>query len=170
MTPMPVECRAPAPAPVEIASGSTPRMNAIEVIRIGRKRSRDASIAAAAIAYVSVAGAISLHAARDATTPPTSLANALPPDAAGGYTFKNNCAACHGPDGKGSPQGPDLTSGHWIRGDGSLAAIEHTINVGVPRPQKYGAPMPPMGGAQLSSSELSAVAAYVWALGHRSGG
>ena len=80
------------------------------------------------------------------------------------------CAGCHGSDGKGSPQGPDLTSGHWIWGDGSLAAIEHTINVGVPRPQKYGAPMPPMGGAQLSSSELSAVAAYVWALGHRSGG
>ena len=47
MTPVPVECRAPAPAPVEIASGSTPRMNASEVIRIGRKRSRAASIAAA---------------------------------------------------------------------------------------------------------------------------
>jgi hypothetical protein len=27
------------------------------------------------------------------------------------------------------------------------------FNVGVPRPQKYGAPMPPMGGAQLSPSE-----------------
>jgi glucose/arabinose dehydrogenase/mono/diheme cytochrome c family protein len=80
------------------------------------------------------------------------------------------CAGCHGSDGKGSPLGPDLTSGHWIWGDGSLAAIAHTINVGVPRPQKYGAPMPPMGGAQLSPSELSAVAAYVWALGHRSGG
>ncbi len=80
------------------------------------------------------------------------------------------CAGCHGSDGKGSPLGPEVTSGHWIWGDGSLAAIEHTINVGVPRPQKYGAPMPPMGGAQLSSSELSAVAAYVWALGHRSGG
>ena len=47
MTPVPIECRAPAPAPVEIASGSTPRMNASDVIRIGRKRSRAASIAAA---------------------------------------------------------------------------------------------------------------------------
>ena len=44
MTPVPVEWRAPAPAPVEIASGSTPRMNASEVIRIGRKRSRAASM------------------------------------------------------------------------------------------------------------------------------
>jgi len=80
------------------------------------------------------------------------------------------CAGCHGTNAKGSPLGPDLTSGQWIWGDGSLAAIAHTIAVGVPRPKKYGAPMPPMGGAQLSPSELSAVAAYVWALGHRSGG
>jgi mono/diheme cytochrome c family protein len=26
--------------------------------------------------------------------------------------------------------------------------------------------MPPMGGAQLSPEQVSAVAAYVWALGH----
>jgi mono/diheme cytochrome c family protein len=80
------------------------------------------------------------------------------------------CAGCHGTDATGSPLGPDLTSGQWIWGDGSLAAIAHTIAVGVPQPKKYGAPMPPMGGAQLSPAELSAVAAYVWALGHRSGG
>jgi mono/diheme cytochrome c family protein len=80
------------------------------------------------------------------------------------------CAGCHGTDGKGSPVGPDLTSGKWLWGDGSLAAIAHTITVGVPQPKQYGSPMPPMGGAQLSPSQLSAVAAYVWALGHRSGG
>jgi mono/diheme cytochrome c family protein len=39
----------------------------------------------------------------------------------------------------------------------------------VPRPKNYGSPMPPMGGAELSPSQLSAVAAYVWALGHRGG-
>jgi glucose/arabinose dehydrogenase/mono/diheme cytochrome c family protein len=79
------------------------------------------------------------------------------------------CAGCHGTDGKGSPQGPDLTSGKWLWGDGSLAAITHTITVGVPHPKEYGSPMPPKGGALLSASEVSAVAAYVWALGHRSG-
>src|SRR5258706_3748119 len=63
------------------------------------------------------------------------------------------CAGCHGTDAKGSPQGPDLTSGQWIWGDGSLAAIAHTIAVGVPQPKKYGAPMPPMGAAQLTPSE-----------------
>jgi glucose/arabinose dehydrogenase len=78
------------------------------------------------------------------------------------------CAGCHGTDGKGSPLGPDLTSGKWLWGDGSVTAIKHTITVGVPQPKNYGSPMPPMGGAQLSPSELSAVADYVWALGHRS--
>jgi mono/diheme cytochrome c family protein len=58
----------------------------------------------AAFVYVCVAGVIALHAAQDATTPPTSLVNALPPDADGEYIFRNNCATCHGPDGTGSPQ------------------------------------------------------------------
>src|SRR5437773_1913759 len=49
MTPVPTERRAPAPAPAEIARGSTPKMNASEVIRMGRKRSRAASSAAAAV-------------------------------------------------------------------------------------------------------------------------
>jgi len=80
------------------------------------------------------------------------------------------CVSCHGTDGKGSPLGPDLTSGHWLWGDGSVAAIAHTITVGVPKPKAYGEPMPPMGGAQLSPAQLSALAAYVWALGHRKGG
>src|SRR5262249_49187257 len=47
MTPVPTACRAPAPAPIEMASGSTPRMKASDVIRIGRKRRRAASRAAA---------------------------------------------------------------------------------------------------------------------------
>jgi glucose/arabinose dehydrogenase/mono/diheme cytochrome c family protein len=80
------------------------------------------------------------------------------------------CAGCHGTDAKGSPLGPDLTSGKWLWGDGSVPAIAHTITVGVPQPKDYRSAMPPMGGAQLSSSEVSSVAAYLWALNHRSGG
>jgi glucose/arabinose dehydrogenase len=77
------------------------------------------------------------------------------------------CEGCHGTDAKGTPQGPDLTGGRWLWGDGSLASITRTIADGVPKPKEYGPPMPPMGGAQLSQSELAAVSAYVWALGHR---
>jgi glucose/arabinose dehydrogenase/mono/diheme cytochrome c family protein len=84
---------------------------------------------------------------------------------AGGGT----CEGCHGSNAKGTPLGPDLTSGRWLWGDGSLAAITRTITDGVASPKEYRGVMPPLGGAQLSSSEVAAVAAYVWALGHRSG-
>jgi hypothetical protein len=45
-TATPMAWRISAPAPVEVTSGSTPMMKASEVIRIGRRRSRLASIAA----------------------------------------------------------------------------------------------------------------------------
>jgi glucose/arabinose dehydrogenase/mono/diheme cytochrome c family protein len=103
-------------------------------------------------------------------TPPGATADAV---ALGNRIYHGEvasapCAGCHGSDAKGSPLGPDLTSGKWLWGDGSLAAITHTVTVGVPQPKEYGAPMPPMGGAQLSPSQVSAVAAYIWALSHRS--
>jgi glucose/arabinose dehydrogenase len=79
------------------------------------------------------------------------------------------CAGCHGSDAKGTPLGPNLTDTRWLWGDGSLPAITRTITQGIANPKEYRSPMPPMGGAKLSPSEVSAVAAYVWALGHRSG-
>ena len=45
-TAMPTAWRISEPAPEEMTSGSTPRMNANEVIRIGRSRSRQASTTA----------------------------------------------------------------------------------------------------------------------------
>ena len=47
-TPVPIDWRAAAPAPVAITSGTTPSTNASEVITIGRNRSRAASAAASA--------------------------------------------------------------------------------------------------------------------------
>ncbi|HUN72546.1 MAG TPA: c-type cytochrome [Steroidobacteraceae bacterium] len=83
-----------------------------------------------------------------------------------GEVASGTCAGCHGAEGKGSPLGPDLTSGKWLWSDGSLSGIERTILHGVPQPKKYRSPMPPMGGAQLTRQQASAVAAYVWGLGH----
>jgi glucose/arabinose dehydrogenase/mono/diheme cytochrome c family protein len=77
-----------------------------------------------------------------------------------------SCTGCHGADGKGSTLGPDLTSGKWLWSNGSYAGISATIAQGVAQPKQYRAPMPAMGGAQLSSDELFALGAYVWALGH----
>jgi glucose/arabinose dehydrogenase/mono/diheme cytochrome c family protein len=77
------------------------------------------------------------------------------------------CTGCHGANGTGSPLGPDLTKKKLLWSDGSLAGILKVITEGVPKPKQYRSPMSPMGGAQLSDTQASAVAAYVWALGHR---
>lgn len=83
-----------------------------------------------------------------------------------GEVASGTCAGCHGGDGKGTPLGPNLTSGKWLWSDGSLSGIERTVRRGVPRPKQYRSPMPAMGGAQLDRQQISAVAAYVWGLGH----
>jgi glucose/arabinose dehydrogenase/mono/diheme cytochrome c family protein len=63
------------------------------------------------------------------------------------------CTGCHGANANGTPLGPDLTAAQWLWGDGSYAAIAKIITVGVPQPKQYRSPMPPMGGAQLSSDQ-----------------
>ncbi len=77
------------------------------------------------------------------------------------------CAGCHGADARGTEVGPDLTDEKWLSGDGSFAAIARAITEGVMQPKEYRAPMPPFGGAQLSSEQVSALAAYLWGLSHR---
>jgi len=78
-----------------------------------------------------------------------------------------SCAGCHGANGAGSPLGPSLRSQKRLWSDGSLEGIRKVISDGVPKPKQYRGSMPPMGGAQLSGEQLSALAAYVWSLSHR---
>ena len=77
------------------------------------------------------------------------------------------CTGCHGQNGQGTVLGPDLTGKKWLWGDGSYAAIAKTITDGVSQPKQFRSPMPPMGGAQLSADQVSAVAAYVWSISHK---
>ena len=77
------------------------------------------------------------------------------------------CTGCHGSSGQGTPLGPKLTEHKWLWSDGSYAGIAKTITQGVPQPKEYRSPMPPMGGAQLTPDQVSAVAAYVWSLSHQ---
>jgi glucose/arabinose dehydrogenase/mono/diheme cytochrome c family protein len=79
------------------------------------------------------------------------------------------CTGCHGADAKGTPLGPNLTGSHWLWGDGSYGSIAKTITTGVPQPKQYRSPMPPMGGARFTQDQVSALAAYIWGLSHRSG-
>jgi glucose/arabinose dehydrogenase len=148
------------PATAKVAAAPTPSSQA------------DASAPGAAVPPEGIHPNAGAQAAGALPTPPgvTPEQVALGSRIFAGQVASAPCTGCHGTDGKGSPLGPDLTSGHWLWGDGSVAAIAHTIAVGVPKPKSYGESMPPMGGAELSPPQLSALAAYVWALGHRKGG
>jgi glucose/arabinose dehydrogenase/mono/diheme cytochrome c family protein len=110
------------------------------------------------------AGATNLPVPAGATQQMVALGERIFLGQVGGAT----CTGCHGADAKGTPLGPDLTDTQWLWGDGSFASIAKTITNGVPQPKQYRSPMPPMGGAQLTSDQVSALAAYIWALSHRS--
>ena len=85
---------------------------------------------------------------------------------AGAQLFADNCAACHGEDGKGNRDlgGPGLTEAIWLFG-GDEAALTATIAAG------RGGVMPPWGFApegglaRLSEDQIRAVTLYVHSLG-----
>jgi glucose/arabinose dehydrogenase/mono/diheme cytochrome c family protein len=84
-----------------------------------------------------------------------------------GQVASGTCTACHGPNGAGTPLGPDLTKNKWLWSDGSWAGITKIITDGVMQPKQYRSAMPPNGGSQLTPEQTRAVAAYVWAISHR---
>ncbi len=76
-----------------------------------------------------------------------------------GRLFANNCATCHGSDGRGARGYPNLADADWQWG-GSAEAIRHTLING------RQAVMPAFGAA-LDDSQLQATAAYVYSLNGR---
>ena len=79
------------------------------------------------------------------------------------------CSGCHGSDGHGSSSGPSLIGPTWLWSDGSVGGFAGVITKGVPAPKNAGGPMPAKGGADLSTDDISKIAAYVWTLGHKAG-
>nr|WP_295075674.1 cytochrome-c oxidase, cbb3-type subunit III [uncultured Roseateles sp.] len=77
--------------------------------------------------------------------------------AIGERLFANNCAGCHGSDGKGSKGFPNLTDSDWLYG-GSHETIVQTITNG-----RNGI-MPPMAAAVGSAADVRNVANYVLSL------
>ena len=71
--------------------------------------------------------------------------------------FLNNCAACHGSDGRGSKGFPNLADGDWLWGN-SHDAVKETITKG-----RNGV-MPPMAAALGSPEDVRNVAHYVLSL------
>jgi mono/diheme cytochrome c family protein len=86
------------------------------------------------------------------------------------YEGPGRCASCHGKDLKGVPRaGSDLTDSVWAGGDGSYESIVRQILEGVPEEHSAtGTAMPPEGASNLSERQVRAMAAYVWAVSHRS--
>ncbi len=88
----------------------------------------------------------------------------------GKEVFMQNCAACHGPDGKGTPAlgAPNLTDTIWLY-DSSEATIALGINkgrnVGVDPAQT---PMPAHKDS-LGEGKIQVLAAYVWGLSNKAG-
>lgn len=97
---------------------------------------------------------------------------ALEQDTTGETIFKAKgmCHVCHGADAKGTPLAPDLTDDEWLNIDGSVEGIVEIVTNGVPEPKEHPAPMPPLGGADLSEAEVQSVAEYVKSLSEGEGG
>ncbi|MBU3565400.1 cytochrome-c oxidase, cbb3-type subunit III [Polynucleobacter sp. MWH-HuK1] len=78
--------------------------------------------------------------------------------ARGAEVFKANCAACHGPDGKGNIAlgAPNLTDKTWLYG-GSEATIVETVTKGRMA-------MMPAQDKVLSPEKIHLLTAYVWGL------
>ncbi len=77
------------------------------------------------------------------------------------------CFTCHGQNGEGTALGPKLGDDQWLNTDGSMQGIVDVVSNGVAQPKQFPAPMPPMGGADLSREDVIAVAGYVYSVSHR---
>ncbi|MDW9461234.1 cytochrome-c oxidase, cbb3-type subunit III [Sinorhizobium meliloti] len=84
----------------------------------------------------------------------------------GHQLFGDNCAVCHGVDGKGRSNYPDLTDDDWLWGGGP-EDIAQTLRVGINtrHPESRIAQMPSFGRDQmLERNQVRDVAAYVYSL------
>ena len=84
----------------------------------------------------------------------------------GHQLFGDNCAACHGRDGRGGDNYPDLTDHDWIWGGGP-ERIAETLRVGVNslNAESRAAQMPSFGrDKMLDQTQVGNVATYVYSL------
>lgn len=84
----------------------------------------------------------------------------------GAQLFGDNCAVCHGLDGRGGPGFPDLADRDWLWG-GAPETVAETIRVGInsPHPESRISEMIAFGaGGLLDADQVAAAAWYVISL------
>ncbi|MET4702284.1 cytochrome c oxidase cbb3-type subunit 3 [Constrictibacter sp. MBR-5] len=84
----------------------------------------------------------------------------------GHQLFGDNCAVCHGVEGRGRANYPDLTDDDWLWG-GSVEEIAQTMRVGInaEHPESRIGQMPSFGrDGILNREEVKTAAAYVYSL------
>ena len=86
----------------------------------------------------------------------------------GHQLFGDNCAVCHGPDGKGRANYPDLTDQDWLWGGGpELIAQTMRVGINTRHPESRVAQMPSFGRDELlDRTQVKNVASYVYSLTH----
>jgi mono/diheme cytochrome c family protein len=77
-----------------------------------------------------------------------------------GEAANGQCSVCHGIDGKGTPNGNDLTAGMFVWSDGSVKELKRTV--------MHNMSVAPRMDGDLTPDDVDAVSAYVWAISHRS--
>lgn len=134
---------------------------------------------AALVAVVSACAA-GTSTGGSAASPRARGAADIPPDtsaaviAEGRALFNNGqlarCAGCHGANGQGANNGPNLRDAEWLQIDGGYSSIAYIIRNGVSRgdirlPEAHLQPMPARGvNQQLTDEQVNKIATYVWSL------
>lgn len=121
-----------------------------------------------------VAAAVSILApglaAVSAQAPPDSVPEGVTAESmAEGYELFQgaSCRSCHGDQGRGGPNAPNLRDLEWLHSEGDFEGIFQTIRWGVSRDEiKAVAPRPwemrPRGGMLFDTPKMRAIAAYLW--------
>ncbi|MGJ4929025.1 hypothetical protein ACQR1I_05000 [Bradyrhizobium sp. HKCCYLS2038] len=76
-----------------------------------------------------------------------------------GEAANGQCSVCHAIDGKGTPNGNDLTAGMFVWSDGSVNGVKRTI--------LHNMEVAPGRDGDLDLADVEAVSAYVWAISHQ---
>lgn len=126
------------------------------------------AVAAVATAAACAPSATTTVAAGEA--PAAAVGPATPEMIAEGRTLfasTGRCAVCHGQGGRGGSLGPNLQDDEWLWVEPAqplrpqVAAI---IRTGIEEPREFPAPMPAMGGGNLTEQQVAALAAFVESL------